>query len=137
MTIEEAEPLARMPLRLSVLPDLYSICRLPAGSPWPPAAPEPGFFSVTRTADELSIVSRSDRTPAAAVREDGWRLLRIEGPLAFGLVGVIASLAASLAAAGVSIFVVSTYDTDYILVRAAELDRATAVLGAAGHSVSE
>ena len=61
MTTDEAEVLARMPLRLSVLPELYSICRLPAGSSWPQAAPEPGFFSVTRTDDELSIVSRSDR----------------------------------------------------------------------------
>jgi hypothetical protein len=122
-------------LSLSVLPDRLAICRLPPDSaiPGPPAGG--GLWSVTRTADELSLVlpeaARHPDWPA----ETGWRAFRVDGTLDFALTGVMASLADPLAAATLSLFAISTYDTDYVLVRERDLERATAALGAAGHTV--
>lgn len=101
--------------RLRALAGSWAVCRLPPTTPLA-AIGEGPFFSVTRTPDELSIVCREDRAPRAARVEAGWRLLQVEGPLAFTEVGVLAALAAPLADAGVPIFVVSTWDTDYLLI---------------------
>jgi hypothetical protein len=83
----------------------------------------------------LSIVCPEDRVPGETTREDGWRALRVEGPLDFSWVGIVAALSRVLAEAGVSIFVLSTYDTDYLLVRETDVDRASDALIAAGHLV--
>jgi hypothetical protein len=122
-------------LSLTLLPDRLAICRLPpdAALPTPPAGG--GLWSVTRTADELSIV-----LPEAAIRpewkaETAWRVLRVDGTLDFALTGILADLATPLAAADVPIFVISTWDTDYVLVREWFLERAAAALEAAGHTV--
>jgi uncharacterized protein len=130
-----AGPEALTALRLSVLPQLYSICRLPPDSGWPQLGQDAGLLSVTRTADELSVVCRSELAPAGATCQPGWRVVGVEGPLAFELIGIVAQLTAVLANALVSVFVISTFDTDYILVRAADLERAIGALRAAGHSV--
>jgi len=121
---------------LRVLPESLSVCRLPADSAWPVPAGG-GFFSATRTGDELSIVCASDEVPDAPnVRvEPDWRALEVLGPLDFSLVGILASLTAPLAAAAVSIFAVSTYDTDYVLVQGDMLQRAIDALREAGHQV--
>ncbi|MBD3855479.1 MAG: ACT domain-containing protein [Acidobacteria bacterium] len=90
---------------------------------------------MTRTNDELSIVSPSTDVPSGSQVEDGWRCLRVEGPLAFEMTGVLAELSAPLARAEIPIFVVSTYDTDYLLVKATDLERASSTLRNEGHTV--
>ena len=90
---------------------------------------------MTRTNDELSIVSPATDVPSGSQVEDGWRCLRVEGPLAFELTGVLAELSAPLARAEIPIFVVSTYDTDYLMVKAADLNRACNTLRNEGHTV--
>jgi hypothetical protein len=114
-------------LRLTVLPGELSVWRLAAGAPLPSIKPD-RFLSMTRTNDELSIVSSSTDVPAGVTAETGWRCLSVEGPLPFEMTGVLAALSAPLARAEIPIFVVSTYDTDYLLVKAGDLDRACLTL---------
>ena len=122
-------------MKLEVLAPVFSVCRvdrLPAG------ALESEFCFVGRTDRELSLVCPQDAAPADALaREDGWRAFRVAGVLDFSLTGVLAGLSAALADAGVGIFAVSTYDTDYILVKAENLPRALAALRAAGYEIGE
>lgn len=126
---------APSPLRLSLLPGAFAICRLPADTPAPAWAQGGAFVSVTRTEHELSIVCPEASIPPGAPCQAGWRCLRVAGPLDFGLVGVLARLVAPLAAAGVPVFAVSTYDTDYLLVRERDLPRALDALAASGAPV--
>jgi hypothetical protein len=122
-------------LTLALLTGGYAVCRLPADAPVPAwAAGE--LVSVTRTADELSVVSLEGGVPADVRVERGWRCLRVAGTLGFELVGVLAALLAPLAGAGVGVFALSTFDTDYLLVKEADLARAVAALRAAGHALS-
>ncbi len=95
------------------------------------------FLTITRTASELSIVCEEKMVPKEVHAERSRRLMQIEGTLAFTLTGVLASVAAPLASAGVSVFAVSTYDTDYLLVSEADLQEATQVLEAAGHAIRQ
>ena|SRR5687767_11334758 len=122
-------------LALHVLDGRFAVCRLPPTSPVPDWALAGAFASVTRTADELSVVCAEDAVPAEVKAARGWRGLRFEGPFAFEETGVLASVTAPLAAAGVSLFALSTYDTDYVLVRDGDLARAVAALREAGHRV--
>jgi hypothetical protein len=116
-------------LTLSLLPETLAVARLPAGAPLPGWIDwSDPFVTVSRTRDELSIVCLEARVPAEAQAERGWRGFKVEGPLDFALTGILARLAVPLAEAGISIFAISTYDTDYLLVRTAELEAATAVL---------
>ena len=124
-----------MRLRLSPLPGDYAVCRLSGSDPIPGWAYDGDISSVTRTADELSIVCRQAGVPAGVSCEAGWRCLRVVGTLDFSLTGVLASLASPLAEAGISIFVISTFDTDYLLVKEENLARARDVLAAHGHAV--
>jgi uncharacterized protein len=93
-------------------------------------------MSITRTADELSVVCAEDAVPADIRAERGFLCLAVTGPLDFAATGILASLAAPLAEAGISIFVLSTFDTDLLLIRQALLPQAVAVLRAAGHHLS-
>jgi hypothetical protein len=122
-------------LTLQVLQEPLAICRLDAGEPLPDWAAAAPFFSVTRTADELSLVCAQHAVRAGVIHEPNWRALKVAGPLPFALTGILLSLAAPLAEAGISIFAVSTYDTDYVLVKAQDLEQAVEVLQAAGHAV--
>jgi hypothetical protein len=90
---------------------------------------------VTRSDTELSVVCREEDVPAGASAERGWRALEVAGPLDFSLTGIVASLVSPLADAAVPIFVLSTFDTDYLLVREPDLPRAVEALRAAGHTV--
>jgi hypothetical protein len=120
---------------LSLLPETLAVCRLggPAEIPaW--AMPSP-FLSVTRTPEELSIVCPERLVPAGISRQGGWRALRVEGPLDFGLTGVLASIAVPLAGAAIPIFALSTHDTDYVLIREGDLERALVALADSGHRV--
>jgi len=121
-------------LRLTVLPGEFSVWRLAADAPLPSLETD-GFLSVTRSNDELSVVTPSADVPEGATAEAGWRCLKVEGPLTFEMTGVIAGLSAPLAGAKIPIFVVSTYDTDYLLVKAADLERASSALRDDGHAV--
>ena len=134
-------------LSLEVLPERLSVCRLAADAAMPEWAAHAGSFcSVTRTADELSVICATARVPAdgspaahapaLTAREDGWRALKLVGPFAFTEVGVLLRIAAPLAAAGVSMLCVATFETDYVLVSEAQLTTALAALRAAGHAVS-
>ncbi|GGM78166.1 amino acid-binding protein [Lentzea pudingi] len=97
------------------------------------------LVSVTRTPDELSIIAPSSFKIAGEIPgyscEKGWRLLTVRGPLEFTLTGIMAALAGELAAAGVSLFALSTYDTDHLLVKQKDLGRAVLALRAAGHEL--
>jgi hypothetical protein len=124
------------PLTLDLLPGRFAVCRLDPEAPDPTRILFSGpFASVTHTADELSIVCAESQAPPGARCEPGWRCLRVRGPLPFSAVGILASLTAPLAATGVSLFAVSTFDTDYLLVQESDLDRALTALRAAGHEV--
>ena len=123
------------PLQLTVLSGEFSIWRLAADATLPETDPG-SFLSITRTEDELSIVSSATEVPPGARTETGWRCLRVEGPLPFETTGVLAGLSAPLAEAGVPIFVISTYDTDYLLVKEADLENVCAVLRGEGHDVA-
>lgn len=116
-----------------------SIVRLPPGSPVPAWLPADGFVSVTRTGEELSVVCPSASASQAgdAPVESGWLRLEMAGPFDLTLTGVLASALVPLAGAGVSIFALSTYDTDHVLVRRAQLSEAVAALRAAGHEVRD
>jgi hypothetical protein len=123
------------PLTLLLLPDTLAVCRLAPDAEVPAWAWTGEPASVTRTRDELSIVCRAAAVPEGVRAEVGWRCLKVQGPLDFGLTGILAALTAPLAAAGIAIFAVSTFDTDYLLVKAENLDRAIDVLRGAGHHV--
>ncbi|HVK22849.1 MAG TPA: ACT domain-containing protein [Actinokineospora sp.] len=124
-------------LVIDVIDGAYTVTRLDPGTPVPSALFEVGgLVSVTRTPGEVSIVSPSSAAPDGGQAEPGWRLLTVRGPLEFTLTGIMASLAGSLAAAGVSLFAVSTFDTDHILVHETDLVRATVALKEAGHEVN-
>jgi uncharacterized protein len=128
---------AMRPLTLTVTPWTLAIVRRETGEAIPPWLGELAFFAVARTPDELSLVLPEERVPAGWRAEGGWACLAVAGPLDFALTGVLASLVAPLAAAGVSVFALSTYDTDYLLVRCRELPAAVAALRRAGHRVEE
>lgn len=122
-------------LKLSLLPDQLAICRFPKGAAIPTWALSGGFFSVTRTPAELSVVCSQNLVPSDLQSERDWRCLKVEGPLDFAMTGVLASLTETLASADISIFVISTYDTDYLLVRESDLGKAQLVLIQAGHEI--
>ena len=122
-------------MRLTVETERMSVCRLDTDAPWPAPPPDARIYSVTRTPNELSVVCAEGGEPPASRIEPGWRILHVTGPLAFDLVGVIASITAPLAESDVGVFVVSTYDTDLVLVKDADLDIAVGALVAAGHEV--
>lgn len=120
--------------RLEILPLRAAIVRLGGRDPLPDWAGGE-FVSVTRTVDELSIVCPEDRVPDTASAERGWSCFKVAGCLDFDQVGVIASLAEPLRRAAIPIFVVSTYDTDYLLVKASRLEESIEAIRAAGHEV--
>jgi hypothetical protein len=123
-------------LKLSLLPSSFAICKFASGGSFPIDYLHSSFFSITKTDSELSVVCQESAVPADVQAERGRRVLRVEGPLDFSLTGILASLAAPLAAAEVSIFALSTYDTDYLLIAGCDLDRAIPALEQAGHTIS-
>ena len=120
---------------LTVMPGRLAVCRLGPQAALPDWALGDDFFSITRTTDELSIVCREADVPEEVQCERGWACLKVEGPLDFSLTGVLASLTQPLAEAGLSLFAISTYDTDYLLVKARDLEQAVAVLAEAEHTI--
>ena len=123
-------------LPLTILDGTYVICRFEASSPIPDWVPTTGFVSVTRTPDELSIVCLQDVVPEEVERSSPWRCLQVSGTLDFSMVGVLESLTAPLARANVSVFAISTFDTDYLLVQEQQLRTAIEALQSHGHVIT-
>lgn len=124
-------------MTLDVLPGRLAVCRLAPDAPLAAWMGEGAISSITRTAAELSVVCAEGAAPEGVRQEAGWRALALRGPIAFELTGVLAGLLVPLAEAGVSIFALSTYDTDVVLVKDAQLSEAIAVLRASGRTVEE
>jgi hypothetical protein len=122
-------------LNLTLMGGTFAVCRLGADATVPPWATTGYLFSITRTADELSVVCRQDAVPEGVKCERGWRCLRVAGAIELSTLGVLAALAVPLAEAGVSVFAVSTFDTDYLLVKDRDLPAALEALRGAGHAV--
>jgi len=116
-------------VKLSALAPTFAVCRLDAKALIPEWATRGIFFSVSRTDEELSIVCEEALVPDGIRCEKNWRALKVAGPLDFALTGILASIANPLAAAGISLFAVSTFDTDYVLVKIQDFERASSILG--------
>src|SRR5882762_1869427 len=120
---------------LTLLPERFAISQLAADAPIPQWAMQGSFFSVTRTGDELSIVSELAHVPVGVHSQAGWRIFRVHGPFVLSEIGVLSALAAPLAEAKISLFAISTFDTDYLLVAAETLSAAINALGQAGNTI--
>lgn len=127
--------LTQSDLPLIVLPDRLAVCRLPVESPFPDWARPGTLLALVQTSDELSIVCTERFVPPDVRAERGWRAVQVQGPLEFSMTGVLASIAVPLSQAGISIFVLSTFDTDYVLVKEDAMDRAVGALEQAGFLV--
>jgi hypothetical protein len=125
----------RSSLHLTTIPGPFSVVRLEATESIPSWALQGTLFSVTKSAEELSVVCLSRWVPAGFVSEDGFIGLKIEGPIPFSETGILASLASPLAEAQISLFALSTFDTDYILVRDVDYEQAVSVFRSVGHQV--
>ena len=119
------------------LPGTYSVLRFPSESIPSIDFTQEDFVCLARTGDEVSVVCRTGLVYGAMREEGGWRVLKIQGPIDFGAVGVLAVASGLLAAAGLSIFALSTFDTDYILVKEASIDTAVEALERGGHHVED
>ncbi len=116
-----------------MLPGRFVICRFSADATVPEWAQRGGFTSITRAADELSIVCPAENLPPEHKPEPRWICLKLAGPFAFTETGILASFIDPLARARVGIFAISTFDTDYVLVQEQFSEKALAVLTDAGH----
>jgi len=131
------------PLKLFLLANEFSVVKVKPETPMPAWLFGEKIFSVTRTATELSIVCVSEAIPDSWAQQEesevekGWRAFMVDGPLEFHLTGILSSIASPLAAAGVSLFAVSTFDTDYILVKNDSLKKAVACLGAENFAIEK
>ena len=123
-------------LHLSILPDMYAVSRLPPKATIPDWGTVSPFYSVTQTSDEISIVCESKDVPSGVKTKQNWRMIKVEGPLDFSLSGILASLTVPLAKAKISIFSISTFDTDYLLVQDKSFSKAIAVLKESGFTVN-
>ena len=126
-----------MPFHLSLLPSTFAICLLDADASVPDWAQHSSadFFSLTRTADELSIVCRDDAVPNSVQSDRDWRCLKVAGPLDLAATGILSSLTRGLPEAEIPVFGISTFATDYLLVKSQHLDLATAALRLNGHTI--
>ncbi len=123
--------------KLELLPHIYAVCRLDNNAPVPAWATRGPFCSVTRTAGELSLVCPEHRIPDGVTKNGGWQVLKVEGLLDLSLTGVLASLTGPLAREGISVFALSTYDTDYVLVKKEQLEKTIQILGTEGYEVEK
>ncbi|WP_084050862.1 ACT domain-containing protein [Deinococcus hopiensis] len=124
-------------LTLSVLPGEYSVAQLPPSAPLPVWAASGKLWAIVGAPGEISVVTESARIPADVQAENGWAALQLHGPFPFHLTGVLSAVLVPLRGAGVGIFALSTFDTDYVLVKAQRLAEALQALRSAGHTVTE
>ena len=122
-------------LPLVIFPERLAVCRLPSDVAFPEWARLSDLLALVQTRDELSVVCAERFVPPEVRAERGWRAFRVDGSLDFSQVGVLAAISAPLAQAGVSIFAISTFETDYVLVKEEALERAIQALSQAGFLV--
>lgn len=122
-------------LRLELLPEIFAVARLEPDAPLPDWVEKCDFVSITNTQEELSIVCQEAAIPDNVIAQRGFCCLKVLGPLDFSLTGILASLLHPLAKVGISIFAISTYDTDYLLLPQKNLAEAIETLTHAGHIV--
>ena len=130
-----ASPFQTRPLKFRQLPSLYAIMRQSPNAPVPAWATTAGFTSITRTAEELSIVCPAENIPAELAPALRWICLKLEGPFPFTQTGVLLSFIQPLSNNAIPIFAMSTYDTDYVLIPQEHADRALGLLNEAGHEL--
>ena len=123
-------------ITLDPLTGTFAVCRLDPGEPIPGWATDGNFICIARTPQELSIVCREDSVPDSVRCERGWKCFQLRGPFAFSEVGILAAVIAPLAKAGVSVFAVSTFDTDCVMVKAEAEPPARKTWEAAGHVIA-
>jgi hypothetical protein len=123
----------RHKLKFSLVLGSFAVCRLPARAALPEWALRDSFFSVTRTADELSIVCPAGQVPGDVHHENDWACLKLEGPFPFSETGILSSFVQPLSDRAIPIFAISTFDTDYVLVKHAWVEKAIQTLSDAGH----
>jgi hypothetical protein len=122
-------------LSLTLLPGRFAVCKLSADAGIPPWTTSASFLSITRTSEELSIVCAESLVPREVKCERGWRCMRVAGTMDLSMIGVLASLVSPLAEAKISVFAISTFDTDYLLLPEKDLANALEVLCKIGHVV--
>lgn len=122
-------------VRLKVLPELYSISRLDGKDPIPTWADGEGFVNIARSTDELSIVCHQSRVPDGIKIDRDWSCMQFEGPFAFDETGIVLSVVRPLTEAGLGVFVVSTFDGDFLLLKEDKFADGLAVLREAGHQI--
>lgn len=122
-------------LIMKVLEGIYGVCRLDSNQPIPNWATNSSFYSITRTFDELSIVCFQESIPDDVKFERDWRILKVEGPLDFSLIGILSSISTVLAENKISIFAISTFDTDYILIKSKDFESAINALKDNGYEI--
>ncbi len=137
LSLDAGQNAPRHQLNLSLLKGRFAVCRLKPSEQVPQwAFSDKSFCSVTYTRDELSILCKESAVPKEIKsQERGWRLFKVAGPLDFSLTGILASMAEPLAKAGVSIFAISTFETDYLMVKEEKLELAQRTLKETGHSI--
>ncbi|HBF8535452.1 TPA: ACT domain-containing protein [Clostridioides difficile] len=122
-------------MKLKLFAEEYAVCRLNSDSKIPTWIDTKNFYSITKTEDELSIVCSNNNIPSDVKSEKEWRILKILGPLDFSLIGILSKLSGLLAENKISIFAISTYDTDYILIKEKDIKNACKILNCNGYEV--
>ena len=123
-------------LTMKLMDGSYGVCRLAGDrASIPDWALDGDFTSITRTQEELSLVCPEGNIPEGETCEMGWRILKVEGPLDFALVGILSAISGVLAVERISIFAISTFNTDYILVKDKDIDKAVSALSNAGYRI--
>ena len=127
--------MSEIKLTISLLDGLFAVCQLPPDTPIPEWVIKGVLYSITRTGEELSLVCCESNVPGSVNCERGWRCFKVKGPLDFSLTGIMASISGALARAGISLFPISTFDTDYFLIKGEKIDAAIQALKDDGHRV--
>ena len=120
---------------LEVIQGTYAVCQMPTGGGDMRWINKSGFWSVTETDEEVSVICLDECLPERMSKESGWALIRVAGPLDFSLVGILSSILTPLAESGISVFTLSTFNTDYIMVKHTQLAQAVSVLAYSGYSI--
>ena len=122
-------------LRIRLLQGTYAVCQIKDTENILNCFDEKDFFSITKTEDEISVVMLQDKISSDVKVEKDWRILKVEGTLDFSLIGILAKISGILAKNSISIFVISTFNTDYILVKEEKIEKAMAVLNLEGYEI--
>lgn len=124
-------------LRIRLLQGTYAVCQIKDTENILNCFDEKDFFSITKTEDEISVVMLQDKISSDVKVEKDWRILKVEGTLDFSLIGILAKISGILAKNSISIFVISTFNTDYILVKEEKVEKAILVLSEEGYEISK